>query len=169
MCIRDRYQRRVHGIIINQILKIQNINKKKAMENLAKQNSDLDSQLCKKCHQFYGNQISDYLCSSCYKEKLNENKTVKAPQQEMEKLIKTSNQKEEKKPEVNTQEKQKTACSLCKKKVGYLGFQCKCDELFCNLHRQPEKHNCKFDFKNFEKQKLKQNLIQVKGEKLEQM
>lgn len=43
----------------------------------------------------------------------------------------------------------KKRCNFCRKKVGVVPFTCKCDPkaLFCSLHRQPEAHNCKFDWK----------------------
>ena len=38
-------------------------------------------------------------------------------------------------------------CMSCNKKVGVMGFKCKCGETFCGSHRYPEKHDCEFDFK----------------------
>lgn len=46
-------------------------------------------------------------------------------------------------------------CFVCKKKVGLLGFKCKCgDEQFCSKHRMPESHDCKYDFKKEQREKL---------------
>jgi hypothetical protein len=40
-------------------------------------------------------------------------------------------------------------CCVCKKKVGLLGFTCKCtDKQFCSKHRMPELHNCMYNFKS---------------------
>ncbi|KAK6794340.1 hypothetical protein RDI58_007793 [Solanum bulbocastanum] len=39
-------------------------------------------------------------------------------------------------------------CMICRKKVGLLGFNCKCDEIFCETHRHPEEHACTFNFKS---------------------
>ena len=41
----------------------------------------------------------------------------------------------------------KTKCFNCGKKVSLLGFECKCDSVFCKNCRMPEKHQCTFDFK----------------------
>ncbi|KAI3458250.1 hypothetical protein Pfo_014913 [Paulownia fortunei] len=41
----------------------------------------------------------------------------------------------------------KKRCRSCSKKVGLTGFVCKCGEIFCGVHRHPEAHACKFDFK----------------------
>ncbi|XP_042485557.1 zinc finger A20 and AN1 domain-containing stress-associated protein 9-like [Macadamia integrifolia] len=41
----------------------------------------------------------------------------------------------------------KNRCVSCSKKVGLLGFNCKCGSTFCSKHRYPEMHNCTFDYK----------------------
>nr|GEW15639.1 A20/AN1-like zinc finger family protein [Tanacetum cinerariifolium] len=38
-------------------------------------------------------------------------------------------------------------CFDCNKKVGLLGFKCRCGETFCGMHRYPEEHKCDFDYK----------------------
>jgi predicted nucleic acid binding AN1-type Zn finger protein len=52
-------------------------------------------------------------------------------------------------------------CFVCKKKLGLLGFKCKCgDNQFCAQHRVPELHNCSFDFKQEQRERLaKQNPV----------
>ncbi|KAG8381457.1 hypothetical protein BUALT_Bualt06G0123900 [Buddleja alternifolia] len=42
----------------------------------------------------------------------------------------------------------KSRCGCCNKKVGLLGFVCRCGETFCRSHRYPEAHPCNFDFKS---------------------
>ncbi|KAG5621234.1 hypothetical protein H5410_006452 [Solanum commersonii] len=39
-------------------------------------------------------------------------------------------------------------CMICRKKVGLIGFNCKCDEVFCETHRYPEEHACTYNFKS---------------------
>ena len=36
----------------------------------------------------------------------------------------------------------KDKCDLCKRRVGYFGFVCKCNGTFCNVHRYPFEHSC---------------------------
>ena len=49
-------------------------------------------------------------------------------------------------------------CWTCNKKVGLLGFKCKCEYVFCGEHRLAEAHECDFDFKASGKKLLaKQN------------
>jgi len=38
-------------------------------------------------------------------------------------------------------------CKSCKKKIGLLGFQCRCGDTFCGIHRYPDMHACKIDWK----------------------
>lgn len=54
---------------------------------------------------------------------------------------------------------QKRKCYYCSKKVGVLGIECRCGELFCTKHRHPEDHKCTFDFKYHDKEILKNNVV----------
>lgn len=47
-----------------------------------------------------------------------------------------------------------TRCQSCRKKVGLTGFKCKCGMLFCGTHRYAEAHNCTFDYRTAEREKL---------------
>ena len=38
--------------------------------------------------------------------------------------------------------------------MGHLGFECKCKYIFCKNHRLAESHNCTYDYKKQERQKL---------------
>ncbi|EYU25011.1 hypothetical protein ABFS82_06G042200 [Erythranthe guttata] len=41
----------------------------------------------------------------------------------------------------------KNRCESCRKKVGLLGFVCRCGGTFCGAHRYPEAHPCRLNFK----------------------
>eukprot|EP01015_Nassula_variabilis_P006272 TRINITY_DN1476_c0_g1_i4.p2 TRINITY_DN1476_c0_g1~~TRINITY_DN1476_c0_g1_i4.p2 ORF type:complete len:153 (-),score=21.76 TRINITY_DN1476_c0_g1_i4:164-622(-) len=130
--------------------------------------------MCVECHEFFGNAAMDNMCSVCYK---NKKKTV---QEAQPKEVKTSPEKKddlnsskmsieenkdeeaEKKPKADP-----SRCFVCKKKVGLLGFQCKCQFTFCKDHRLPENHSCDFDFNTMEKERLKKANPTVKSSKLE--
>ncbi|KAM1063536.1 hypothetical protein ACFX2I_027647 [Malus domestica] len=61
----------------------------------------------------------------------------------------------------------KNRCESCNRKVGVLGFSCRCGGVFCGTHRYPEKHCCHVDFKMAGRDVLaKQNPL-CKGDKLE--
>jgi AN1-type zinc finger protein 5/6 len=51
-------------------------------------------------------------------------------------------QKEPKKEQLDT-----TKCWQCNRKVGLLGFKCKCAYTFCSKHRHDTEHACDFDYK----------------------
>lgn len=52
----------------------------------------------------------------------------------------------------------KKRCHECNKNVGILGIECKCGFIFCSLHSFSESHRCTFDFKNHDKNLLKERL-----------
>jgi hypothetical protein len=62
----------------------------------------------------------------------------------------------------HTSRKQLTRCKICNKKVGILGFSCKCSSLydedklhvFCPSHRHPEDHSCPIDYREIGKKEL---------------
>jgi len=45
-------------------------------------------------------------------------------------------------------------CWTCNRKIGLLGFQCKCEYYFCSEHRYSDRHECAFDYKAQGKQLL---------------
>jgi len=45
-------------------------------------------------------------------------------------------------------------CNSCKKRIGLLGFQCLCGDVFCGSHRYPEMHACKIDWKEIGREVL---------------
>jgi len=63
----------------------------------------------------------------------------------------------------------KNKCFFCNKKIGMMGFDCKCNKVFCIKCRYPEVHNCTFNHKDNERDILKNKLIKVVGEKVEKI
>ncbi|KAI5011980.1 hypothetical protein ZWY2020_024114 [Hordeum vulgare] len=41
----------------------------------------------------------------------------------------------------------KKRCSACQKKVGLLGFVCRCGATYCGAHRHADAHTCFFDYR----------------------
>ncbi|KAL2540888.1 Zinc finger A20 and AN1 domain-containing stress-associated protein 5 [Abeliophyllum distichum] len=37
--------------------------------------------------------------------------------------------------------------SGCRKKIGLMGFRCRCGDLFCSEHRYSDRHDCTYDYK----------------------
>ncbi|KAF8069621.1 SAP9 [Scenedesmus sp. PABB004] len=52
--------------------------------------------------------------------------------------------------------KASTRCQVCRKKVGLTGFKCRCSPcaVFCGTHRYAEAHDCEFDYKAAQREKL---------------
>ncbi|XP_010540147.1 PREDICTED: zinc finger A20 and AN1 domain-containing stress-associated protein 7-like [Tarenaya hassleriana] len=60
-------------------------------------------------------------------------------------------------------------CSSCNKKVGVMGFKCKCGSTFCGDHRYPEKHECSFDFKEAGRDAIAKANPLVKSDKVQRI
>jgi len=62
-----------------------------------------------------------------------------------------------------TEERKKEVkrCAVCRTKLGYISWDCRCNQIFCSLHRYPEEHTCSFDHNAFEKQKLANTLMNI--------
>ncbi|EOA15368.1 hypothetical protein CARUB_v10005807mg [Capsella rubella] len=58
-------------------------------------------------------------------------------------------------------------CLCCNKKVGIMGFKCKCGSTFCGEHRYPETHDCSFDFKEMGRGEIAKANPVVKADKLQ--
>jgi len=133
-------------------------------------------QLCNSCFEFFGNKANDNLCSGCFKKRGKDEtqlKPIVAPVDNADAKTecntpsvshKVSIDEESLLPEVKPVEvvevkakpveKETNKCNLCSKKVGILGYKCKCESTFCKSHRLPEDHDCDYDFKQASKAKL---------------
>jgi hypothetical protein len=61
---------------------------------------------------------------------------------------------------------QKNRCFSCKKKIGLLGIECKCNHTFCTSCRYAEKHGCSYDYYTTEREILRVQNPKVCAEKL---
>ncbi|XP_051191374.1 zinc finger A20 and AN1 domain-containing stress-associated protein 7-like [Lolium perenne] len=57
-------------------------------------------------------------------------------------------------------------CATCRKKVGMLGFRCRCEGTFCSVHRYSDKHDCGFDYKTAAREKIAKNNPKVVADKI---
>tara|TARA_B100000902_G_scaffold337728_1_gene338804 strand:- start:2987 stop:3199 length:213 start_codon:yes stop_codon:yes gene_type:complete len=46
----------------------------------------------------------------------------------------------------------------CNKKIKLTDFPCKCDKIFCKIHRLPEDHNCVYNYKENDVEKKVENM-----------
>jgi len=68
----------------------------------------------------------------------------------------------------NSKQKKKKRCFFkgCKKKITLLDFSCKCEHIFCRVHRMPENHDCSFDHKQEALNNLSKKLVKVVADKI---
>jgi len=60
----------------------------------------------------------------------------------------------------------KNRCTVCKKKLGLTGFDCRCGGQFCSIHRYSDKHNCTFDYKALGEKEISGNNPVVRAQKV---
>lgn len=67
------------------------------------------------------------------------------------------------------EKKKKLRCAMCNKKLGLLGFECKCGKMYCSTHLLAELHNCTHNYKEEQCEKLEKRLIKVVNQKVPAM
>mmetsp|Transcript_16993 Transcript_16993/g.18972 ORF Transcript_16993/g.18972 Transcript_16993/m.18972 type:complete len:139 (-) Transcript_16993:42-458(-) len=103
-----------------------------------------EKKLCTKCTTFYGTIVTNFMCSKCFKDAGGVIEPTPSGDAKVEDV--SIKNEEEKEPEKPIQEK-KNRCWGCNKKVGLLGFACKCSYIFCAKHRFADDHACDYDHK----------------------
>jgi hypothetical protein len=73
------------------------------------------------------------------------------------------------KSKANNKSNKHNRCNKCNKKVGLLGFDCRCGGIYCGKHRHSNEHNCTFDFKSMELQRLKKSNPKIIADKIKKI
>jgi len=61
----------------------------------------------------------------------------------------------------------KNRCAVCNKKLGLVaGFKCKCNGMFCAIHRSENVHDCSFNFAEAGLNGLSGRLVVIGREKI---
>uniref|UniRef100_A0A4W5PJZ3 Zinc finger AN1-type containing 6 n=1 Tax=Hucho hucho TaxID=62062 RepID=A0A4W5PJZ3_9TELE len=63
----------------------------------------------------------------------------------------------------------KNRCFSCRKKVGLTGFDCRCGNVFCSMHRYSDIHNCTFNYKADAAEKIRKANPVCVGEKIQKI
>merc|ERR1739838_868775 len=63
----------------------------------------------------------------------------------------------------------KNRCFMCRKRVGLTGFDCRCGNLFCGIHRYSDKHNCPYDYKAEAAAKIRKENPVVVADKIQRI
>uniref|UniRef100_A0A1A8HBC2 Zinc finger, AN1-type domain 5b n=2 Tax=Nothobranchius korthausae TaxID=1143690 RepID=A0A1A8HBC2_9TELE len=63
----------------------------------------------------------------------------------------------------------KNRCFMCRKKIGLTGFDCRCGNLFCGIHRYSDKHNCPYDYKADAAAKIRKENPMIVAEKIQRI
>jgi len=130
---------------------------------------------CVSCNQFFGNPAFDNMCSKCYKDrtknasakpKAAESSSTQATSQQSS-ATENTNTAEESKENDLPQQTDKSKCWNCSRKVGVMGYACRCGYTFCKSHRLPEDHTCAYDYSTKGKEILKEKNPLVAASKLE--
>lgn len=147
--------------------------------------------LCSNGCGFFGNSETTDLCSKCFRDKaLKQETKLSFPiDRKPSAILKSTDHVEaitsvraaspvdqlpSTSPAVNEMEvggdepkrPQPSRCAVCRKKVGLTGFKCRCEGLFCSLHRYSDKHECNFDYKTVGREAISKANPVVVGEKL---
>ena len=130
--------------------------------------NDNDAALCANKCGFYGNPNNRNLCSVCYTAFLKE---AGAKYYEIETRQSSSSGASESLETCDHNDlappKTQNRCEICQKKVGMIGFSCRCGGCFCGKHRYPEEHSCGFDHKEVGRKILAKQIVECKADKLE--
>ncbi|GMY17981.1 zinc finger A20 and AN1 domain-containing stress-associated protein 5-like [Fagus crenata] len=118
----------------------------------------MDFELCANGCGFFGMADTRNMCSNCYNDSLNlEERTDKTKALVLDTPMHSDAQAQ----------CVKNRCKSCNKKVGLTGFECRCGNVFCGMHRYPEEHACTVDFKAIGRVILAKENPVCKGDKLQ--
>ncbi|WOG93272.1 hypothetical protein DCAR_0312553 [Daucus carota subsp. sativus] len=128
--------------------------------------------LCVKNCGFYGSPANRNLCSKCFQDFLKQ-AILPSESDEIDSVTSSVNQvslhdeKDHVVVDDSSMVKNKPSrCLCCKKKMGLLGFACRCGGKFCSMHRYPEEHSCPFDYKTIGRAALARENPLVKNDRL---
>uniref|UniRef100_A0A8C2ULS5 AN1-type zinc finger protein 6 n=1 Tax=Chinchilla lanigera TaxID=34839 RepID=A0A8C2ULS5_CHILA len=76
---------------------------------------------------------------------------------------------EEQSKSLEKPKQKKNRCLMCRKKVGLTGFECRCGNVYCGVHRYSDVHNCSYNYKADAAEKIRKENPVVVGEKIQKI
>ncbi|TEA41578.1 hypothetical protein DBR06_SOUSAS6110052 [Sousa chinensis] len=76
---------------------------------------------------------------------------------------------EEESKSLEKPKQKKNRCFMCRKKVGLTGFECRCGNVYCGVHRYSDVHNCSYNYKADAAEKIRKENPVVVGEKIQKI
>ncbi|XP_006108287.1 AN1-type zinc finger protein 6 isoform X2 [Myotis lucifugus] len=76
---------------------------------------------------------------------------------------------EEQNKSLEKPKQKKNRCFMCRKKVGLTGFECRCGNVYCGVHRYSDVHNCSYNYKADAAEKIRKENPVVVGEKIQKI
>ena len=149
-----------------------NNNLENTMKDSTPTKASAEPTYCVACNQFFGNPAFENMCSKCYKDHTKSAKAIGKPAETTQQSSSAENTNqtaaaEESKENDLPQQTDKSKCWICSRKVGVMGYACRCGYTFCKSHRLPEDHTCAFDYSTKGKEILKEKNPLVTASKME--
>ncbi|KAM5292875.1 AN1-type zinc finger protein 6 isoform 2-T2 [Ctenodactylus gundi] len=76
---------------------------------------------------------------------------------------------EEQSKSLEKPKQKKNRCLMCRKKLGLTGFECRCGNVYCGVHRYSDVHNCSYNYKADAAEKIRKENPVVVGEKIQKI
>lgn len=109
---------------------------------------------------FFGSPATRNLCSKCFRDSLRREEATQAVAATATAAVAASSSlssssaeataaaPEEAGKEARAKGNKKSGrCAACGRKVGLMGFECRCGGVFCGAHRYSDRHDCGYDYR----------------------